>query len=145
MSQAEDRLAEIMRLRSIAERVRALERALADILNSKPEDRSATAERKRLPVIDVGTCLGCYACVDVCPFDVLTVDRYVAVVARPEECCGVVLCEQVCPNGSLTIAVGEPVRDRPGVRRRPDVPMAKGQAGRGNRDTRRLLGRRLLR
>ncbi|HSO40440.1 MAG TPA: NAD(P)-binding domain-containing protein, partial [Labilithrix sp.] len=73
------------------------------------------ATRKRLPVIDTGTCLGCYACVDVCPFDVLTIERYVAVVARPEECCGVVLCEQVCPNGSLTIAVGEPVLDRPGV------------------------------
>jgi len=73
------------------------------------------AARKRLPVINPGTCLGCYACVDVCPFDVLTIERYVAVVARPEECCGVVLCEQVCPNGSLTIAVGEPVLDRPGV------------------------------
>ena len=76
---------------------------------------AAPAERKRLPVIDTGTCLGCYACVDVCPFDVLTIERYVAVVARPDECCGVVLCEQVCPNGSLTISVGEPVLDRPGV------------------------------
>ena len=76
---------------------------------------AAPAARKRLPVIDTGTCLGCYACVDVCPFDVLTIERYVAVVARPEECCGVVLCEQVCPNGSLTIAIGEPVLDRPGV------------------------------
>ena len=76
---------------------------------------AAPDARKRLPVIDTGTCLGCYACVDVCPFDVLTIERYVAVVARPEECCGVVLCEQVCPNGSLTIAIGEPVLDRPGV------------------------------
>jgi thioredoxin reductase len=73
------------------------------------------ASRKRLPVIDTGTCLGCYACVDVCPFEVLTIERYVAVVARPDECCGVVLCEQVCPNGSLTISVGEPVLDRPGI------------------------------
>jgi thioredoxin reductase len=66
-------------------------------------------------VIDPGTCLGCYACVDVCPFDVLTIERYVAVVARPDECCGVVVCEQVCPNGSLTITEGEPVLDRPSV------------------------------
>jgi thioredoxin reductase len=71
--------------------------------------------RKRLPTINPQTCLGCYACVDACPFDVLTIDRYVAVVARPEECCGVVLCEQVCPNGSLRVAEGEPILDRPGT------------------------------
>lgn len=76
---------------------------------------AAPATRKRLPTINPGTCLGCYACVDACPFDVLTIERYVAVVARPEECCGVVLCEQVCPNGSLTITEGEPVLDRPAV------------------------------
>ena len=71
------------------------------------------AEKKRLPVIDESTCLGCYACVDACPFDVLAIEKYVARVVRPEECCGVVLCEQVCPNGSLTIAEGEPIVDRP--------------------------------
>ncbi len=75
--------------------------------------QTVPAERKRLPLIDPTTCLGCYACVDACPFDVLTIEKYVAVVARPEECCGVVLCEQVCPNGSLRIADGEPVLDRP--------------------------------
>jgi thioredoxin reductase len=75
----------------------------------------APAVRKRLPVIDTGTCLGCYACVDVCPFDVFVIERYVAVVARPEECCGVVLCAQVCPNGSLTVSEGEAVLDRPAV------------------------------
>lgn len=75
----------------------------------------APAARKRLPMINPSTCLGCYACVDACPFDVLAIERYVAVVVRPDECCGVVLCEQVCPNGSLTIAEGEPVLDRPAV------------------------------
>ena len=73
------------------------------------------AARKRLPTINPSTCLGCYACVDACPFDVLAIEKYVAVVVRPDECCGVVLCEQVCPNGSLTITVGEPVLDRPAV------------------------------
>jgi thioredoxin reductase len=73
----------------------------------------APAGVKKLPVINTSTCLGCYACVDACPFDVLTIEKYVAVVARPEECCGVVLCEQVCPNGSLQVAEGEPILDQP--------------------------------
>lgn len=75
----------------------------------------APPPRKRLPVIDTSTCLGCYACVDACPFDVLAIEKYVAVVVRPDECCGVVLCEQVCPNGSLRMADGPLVPDQPGL------------------------------
>ncbi len=67
----------------------------------------------RLPQIDTTSCLGCYACVDACPYDVLEVERYVAVVARPDACCGLTLCEQRCPNGSLRITDGEPIGDRP--------------------------------
>jgi thioredoxin reductase/NAD-dependent dihydropyrimidine dehydrogenase PreA subunit len=70
-------------------------------------------DRVRLPQIDTTTCLGCYACVDACPYDVLAVERYVAVVARPEACCGLTLCQQVCPNGSLVVTDGEPIGDRP--------------------------------
>jgi thioredoxin reductase len=69
------------------------------------------AARKKLPVIDSTTCLGCKACVEVCPFDVLEVEAYVAKVARPDECCGVVSCAEVCPNGSLTIGDGEGVEE----------------------------------
>ncbi len=73
------------------------------------------ADVVRLPQIDETTCLGCYACVDVCPYDVIEVRRYVAMVARPDDCCGLTLCEQVCPNGSLVVRSGEPVPDRPRV------------------------------
>jgi thioredoxin reductase len=69
--------------------------------------------RVRLPTIDAARCLGCSACVDACPYDVLAVERYVAVVARPEACCGLTLCEQRCPNGSLRVTDGEPIGDRP--------------------------------
>jgi thioredoxin reductase len=81
-----------------------------------PEAMLRPATRVRLPQIDTGTCLGCYACVDACPYDVLEIQRYVAVVARPEACCGLTLCEQKCPNGSLRITDGEPIGDRPRLR-----------------------------
>jgi thioredoxin reductase/NAD-dependent dihydropyrimidine dehydrogenase PreA subunit len=72
--------------------------------------------RVRLPQVDAARCLGCHACVDACPFDVLAVEKHVAVVARPDECCGVGACEQACPNGSLRLAEeGVPLPDRPRV------------------------------
>ncbi|MEM6294897.1 MAG: NAD(P)-binding domain-containing protein [Myxococcota bacterium] len=70
---------------------------------------------RRLPQIDASTCLGCSACVDACPYDVLALDRYVAKVARPEDCCGLTTCAQLCPNGSLVVLDGAPIEDRPGV------------------------------
>lgn len=74
---------------------------------------------RRLPVIDAQHCLGCEACVDACPHDVLEVERFVAVVARPDACCGLVLCAERCPNGSLVIAEGEPLTER--VRLGPEL------------------------
>ncbi len=59
---------------------------------------------RRLPVIDATRCLGCHACADACPYEVLEIRRYVAVVARPDACTGAGPCEERCPNGSLTLA-----------------------------------------
>ncbi|MFO0616428.1 MAG: NAD(P)-binding domain-containing protein [Polyangiaceae bacterium] len=89
--------------------------ALFDRLRRRKKTRVAAQapERKRLPVIRTNTCLGCYACVDACPYGVLEVEKYVAVVARPDACCGLVLCEQKCPNGSLQMSDGEIDLDRP--------------------------------
>jgi predicted CXXCH cytochrome family protein len=78
-----------------------------------PQQAVLPASVIRLPQINTNTCIGCHACVDACPYDVLEVHNYVAQVVRPDDCCGLTLCEQRCPNGSLQINDGAPIEDRP--------------------------------
>jgi thioredoxin reductase/NAD-dependent dihydropyrimidine dehydrogenase PreA subunit len=89
-------------------------RSKARAVHGEPR-RGAAFGRRRLPQIDPLRCLGCHACVDACPYDVLEVERYVARVARPDDCCGLVTCEAVCPNGSLVVLEGPPVASAPEI------------------------------
>ena len=78
-----------------------------------PDVRPPT--RVRLPQVDAQTCLGCSACVDACPYDVLAMRDYVATVERPQDCCGLTTCQERCPNGSLVVHDGEAIGDRPAI------------------------------
>ncbi|MCB9750635.1 MAG: NAD(P)-binding domain-containing protein [Myxococcales bacterium] len=65
----------------------------------------------------------------------LEVRRYVARVARPDDCCGLTLCEQRCPNGSLVVLETEPDTELPGLdddlqsRDRPGIYLAGDLTG----------------
>jgi thioredoxin reductase len=71
------------------------------------------ARAQLVPSVNTATCIGCAACVEVCPRGVLAIRDFWAEVVAPEACCGFMLCEAVCPNRSLTIVEGEPPSDRP--------------------------------
>ncbi len=90
-----------------------LRRRAAKQTTTTATEASRGGARRRLPVIDSARCLGCAACVEACPHDVLEVSRHVALVARPDACCGLSLCAERCPNGSLQLIEGEVERDAP--------------------------------
>jgi coenzyme F420 hydrogenase subunit beta len=48
-------------------------------------------------VIEPGKCVGCAACVSVCPVDVFDYADEIPVIARAEACVNCVLCAEVCP------------------------------------------------
>ena len=78
----------------------------------------AAAERGKLcsggpraqhPHIDALQCIGCGACVEVCPEgDVLAVIAGKAVIVNGHKCIGHGLCAEACPVGAITIVMASP-------------------------------------
>ena len=61
------------------------------------------------PHIDVSHCIGCGACVDVCPEgDVLAVVGGTAALVNPQKCIGHGLCADACPVGAIEIVMAPP-------------------------------------
>ena len=78
----------------------------------------AAAERGKLfsggpraqhPHIDALQCIGCGACVEVCPEgDVMAVIAGKAVIVNGHKCIGHGLCAEACPVGAITIVMASP-------------------------------------
>ncbi|MBI3449621.1 MAG: NAD(P)-binding domain-containing protein [Acidobacteria bacterium] len=61
------------------------------------------------PYIDVGQCIGCGACTDVCPEgDVLGVIGGKASIINGHKCIGHGLCAEACPVGAIAIVMASP-------------------------------------
>jgi thioredoxin reductase/Pyruvate/2-oxoacid:ferredoxin oxidoreductase delta subunit len=87
-------------------------------MNRREAAARAAAERGKLrsdgpqaqhPHIDATHCIGCGACVDVCPEgDVLAVIAGRAAIVNGHKCIGHGLCAEACPVGAITIVMASP-------------------------------------
>jgi thioredoxin reductase (NADPH) len=70
---------------------------------------SGEGPRAQHPHIDVSYCIGCGACVEVCPEgDVLAVVAGKAAIVNGQKCIGHGLCADACPVGAIEIVMADP-------------------------------------
>ena len=55
------------------------------------------------PLIDEERCMGCSACVALCPNDVLTFENEKAKINHIENCDRTGDCAKICPTGAITL------------------------------------------
>jgi thioredoxin reductase/Pyruvate/2-oxoacid:ferredoxin oxidoreductase delta subunit len=80
----------------------------AAVAATKRAGLSAEGPRAQHPHIDVSHCIGCGACVDVCPEDVLAVIAGKAAIISAHKCIGHGLCAEICPVGAIEIVMASP-------------------------------------
>ena len=58
-----------------------------------------------MPIHEISGCIGCRACVEACPTDVIQFDeeKSRAVITYPEDCLICHLCRLYCPVGAISI------------------------------------------
>lgn len=84
-----------------------LRRTISELAGSAPSEKKAetgfSAERPTgpsypHPVINTATCIGCHACVDACPHDVLAIVNGKATPVAVEQCMEDTSCQVECPT-----------------------------------------------
>ena len=71
----------------------------------KPTDNQTPGGNLR-PQISLDLCVGCGACVQVCPFNVLEVVNEKAIAARLDDCTGYAACIAECPTDAIKLVSG---------------------------------------
>jgi thioredoxin reductase (NADPH) len=80
----------------------------AAVAATKRAGLSTEGPRAQHPRIDISHCIGCGACVDVCPEDVLAVIAGKAAIISGHKCIGHGLCAEICPVGAIEIVMASP-------------------------------------
>ena len=62
------------------------------------------------PLINLDLCVGCGSCVEVCPFEVLSIINEKAIAARISDCTGFSACIAECPTEAITLVEGGPMQ-----------------------------------
>lgn len=88
--------------------LRARRREAAALAATRRAGISPAGPRAQHPHIDVSHCIGCGACVDVCPEDVLAVIAGKAAIISAHKCIGHGLCAEACPVGAIEIVMANP-------------------------------------
>jgi thioredoxin reductase/ferredoxin len=88
--------------------LRTRRREKAAIAAARRAGLSTEGPRAQHPRIDISHCIGCGACVDVCPEDVLAVIAGKAAIVSPAKCIGHGLCAEACPVGAIEIVMAKP-------------------------------------
>ncbi len=56
-----------------------------------------------LPLIDRDRCIGCRACVEVCPTNALTQYHNKAELTFPQQCTYCTACQDICPKNAIAL------------------------------------------
>jgi len=88
--------------------VRMRKKEAAAVAATKRAGLSVEGPRAQHPHIDISHCIGCGACVDVCPEDVLAVIAGKAAIISAHKCIGHGLCAEICPVGAIEIVMASP-------------------------------------
>jgi len=87
---------------------RTRKREAAAVAATRRAGLSPGGPRAQHPHIDISHCIGCGACVDVCPEDVLAVIAGKAAIISAHKCIGHGLCAEICPVGAIEIVMASP-------------------------------------